>query len=257
MRVTVLGCGSSSGVPMIGCNCAVCTSDNPKNRRTRVSIFIEINGKNLLIDTSPDLREQALKNNIKHVDAILYTHDHADHVHGLDDVRSFNYLSGNALAVYGNEESLNGIRSRFPYAFLPKPEFVWSRPCLIEHIIPKVPVYAFHAHGVAITAFEQIHGDRKTLGYRIGDFAYSTDTNDLPEDTFKALEGVGVWVVDCLRYKHSPVHATLEKALEWAGRVKPRLAVLTHMSHEMEYETLSKQLPKGVVPGYDGMKIEM
>lgn len=257
MRVTVLGCGSSGGVPLIGCTCKVCTSGNPKNRRLRVSLFIGIDGRNILIDTSPDLRQQALTFGIRRVDAVLYTHDHADHTHGLDDLRSFNYLGGHSIPLHGDAKTMGTITSRFAYAFLPKPENVWYRPSLEARALPNAPVHAFDVLGVPIIMFEQLHGTVKTVGYRIGDFAYSTDVKDLPPSAFEALAGVKVWVVDCLRYRESTGHSTLEKTLGWIGQVKPGLAVLTHMAHDFDYDDLSKELPAGVVPGYDGMVIAM
>ena len=255
MRITILGCGSSSGVPMIGCTCAVCRSDNPKNKRSRVSVFIEINGKNLLIDTSPDLRAQMLANHISRVDAVLYTHDHADHTHGIDDLRSFNYLSGNTLPVYCDQATCDSLLSRFGYAFGPKPD-IWYRPSLKANLIQS-PNGKLNILDISIAYFEQLHGKVKTIGYRIGNFAYSTDLDGLPEAAFEALEGTEIWVVDCLRKTKSHAHAHLEMTMGWIGRVKPKLAVLTHMSHDMDYDELTRILPSGVVPGYDGMAMEL
>lgn len=256
MRVTVLGCGSSSGIPVIGCRCRVCTSDNPKNQRTRVSVYVETDGRGLLIDTSPDLRQQALSQKIEQVDAVLYTHDHADHTHGVDDLRSFNALSDAALPVYGDEHTLELVKQRFPYAFLPKPPF-WFRPCLTPHVLPEKPIHRFEAAGVPVTMFQQTHGKMHTLGYRIGDFSYSTDIDFLPETAFEALEGTQLWVVDCLRYTKSFSHSHLALTLSWIERVKPKLAILTHMAHDFDYDTLSAELPSGVVPGYDGIVVEL
>lgn len=257
MRVTMLGCGSSIGVPVIGCDCQVCTSTNPKNKRTRVSIFIEINGVNLLIDTSPDLRQQALRHNIRKIDAVLYTHDHADHTNGLDDLRSFNMITGEAIQVYGDAATLELIKQRFPYAFLPMAEKIWYRPYIIANELPVAPIHNFEISGISITLFEQLHGKVKTLGYRIGNFAYSTDTDGLDESAFAALQGVDVWIVDCLRYTKSYTHSHLERTLGWIDRVKPRLSILTHMAHEFDYDTLASELPKKIVPGYDGLVIEI
>lgn len=254
MKVTVLGCGNSSGVPFIGCDCKVCTSKNPKNNRMRVSLFIEVNGVNLLIDSSPDLRQQALRHNIRRVDAVLYTHDHADHTGGVDELRSFNHLENKELPIYGTQETLDTLKQRYSYVFMPRPEKIWYRPALIPHTLKdedKVEV-----KGVPVTIFEQLHGKVKTSGYRIGNFAYSTDTNALPDSAFEALKGVEIWVVDCLRYTTSPSHSHLEQTLGWIDRVKPRLAVLTHMAHDFDYDGLLSELPSGVVPGYDGMVLE-
>jgi len=257
MKIVVLGCGSSGGVPLIGCQCPVCQSSDPKNNRTRVSLFIEINGVNLLIDTSPDLREQALRHDIRQVDAVLYTHDHADHTHGIDELRSFNYLNKDSLPVYGSDKTLSGIEKRFPYAFGPKPETVWYRPSLISHRIPGENVHDFTIKNIPIIMFKQNHGGGESSGYRIGDFAYSTDTDYLPETAFAALEGVDTWIVDCLRYQHSPSHSTLQNTLKWIQRVRPRQAILTHMAHDFDYQTLLNELPAGIVPAFDGMIIEL
>jgi len=257
MKVTVLGCGSSAGTPLVGCNCVVCLSSNPRNKRSRVSVLIEVQGKNILVDTSPDLRAQSLANGLTRVDVALFTHDHADHTHGIDDMRSFNYLSGGSLPVYANEEVLEVLRQRFSYVFQPKPEYNWYRPSLEARVIPSQPIHDFSFEGVGIRAFVQNHGKGTTLGYRIGDFAYSTDTNHLPETAFEALEGIDTWLVDCLRYSQSPSHANLETSLAWITRVKPRRAILTHMGHDFDYDKLSKDLPDGVEPGYDGMVIEL
>lgn len=257
MKVTILGCGSSSGVPVIGCDCAVCTSGDPKNKRLRVSVFIEVDGVNLLVDTSPDLRAQALANDIRRVDAILYTHEHADHVHGIDDIRSFNYLRGDSLPIYGDERTLSTIRTRFPYLFLPKPEKIWYRGSVTPHQLTDEDIQSFSAGGVPVVAFKQHHGRTTTLGFRIGDFAYSTDVDGMPESALSLLGGVRVWVVDCLRHLPSLTHSTVERTLGWIRQVKPELAVLTHMGHELEYHALLAELPKGVVPGYDNMVIEL
>ncbi len=241
---------------MIGCGCEVCTSDNPKNKRSRVSSWIETRGKSLLIDSSPDLRQQALKHNIRRVDSVLYTHDHADHTHGLDELRSFNYLSDEAIPIYCDRQTYASIYSKFGYAFQEKPP-VWFRPCLTANILEEGDVGKVLIQDITVTYFKQLHGKVTTLGYRIGNMAYSTDTDGLPESAFKALEGVEIWIVDCLRYSKSPTHASLEMTLGWIDRVKPKLAILTHMAHEFDYEQLSKELPAGVVAGYDGMAIEL
>jgi phosphoribosyl 1,2-cyclic phosphate phosphodiesterase len=213
---------------------------------------------NIVIDTSPDFRQQMLRVNIKKIDAVLYTHDHADHLHGLDDLRQFNVLQKDVIAVYTNAEIMEVIRNRFSYAFLPKPaENAMFRPSLIPHILPDVSIHEFSIGKTKITAFEQGHGKSKSLGYRIGDFAYSTDVNVLPDTAFAALAGVKSWVVDCLRYTPSYSHSHLERTLEWIDRVKPNQAILTHMAHEFDYDKLSSELPAGVVAGYDGMVLEI
>jgi len=258
MKVTILGCGHSLGVPIIGCNCEVCCSDNPKNKRLRVSILIEINGLNIVIDTSPDFREQMLRAGIKKIDAVLYTHDHADHIHGLDDLRQFNALQNDVIPVFSNGEIIDSLQKRFSYAFLPKPtENAMFRPSLEANILPDLPQYDFNIGKISIKSFRQQHGKSSTIGYRIGDFAYSTDVNVMPEASFEALNGIKYWVVDCLRYTPSYSHSHLELTLEWINRIKPKQAILTHMAHEFDYDKLSGELPAGVLAGFDGMVLEI
>lgn len=259
MKITILGCGHSLGVPVIGCDCAVCKSDNPKNRRMRVSVAVEVAGKTLIIDTSPDFREQMLLNNIKKIDAVLYTHDHADHAHGIDDLRSFNFLQDSTIPIYGNNATISSLQKRFAYTFMPRPaQNAMFRPSLTANIIPDGDVVSeFIIENIQIIAFEQQHGKIKSIGYRIGDFAYSTDVDYLPETAFEALKGVKIWVVDCLRYEPSYSHSHLERTLEWIKRVQPKQAILTHTAHEFDYDKLPSELPNGVLMGYDGMVIKI
>ncbi len=260
MRVTVLGCGSSGGVPLVGCECDVCTSDNPKNKRTRVSVLVETQGIRILIDTSPDLRQQCLRHDIRSVDAILYTHAHADHCHGIDDARNLNFHKNAPIDIYGDPQTISGLQDRFPYVFKEhNPSYGWYKPQLIPHIIMEEggPVAFNVADKVRVIAFPQWHGTGISVGYRIGDMAYSTDVNRIPDESFEILEGLGLWIVDCLRYSPAPTHAHLALTREWITQVQPQRAVLTHMGHELEYETLRRELPDNVEPGYDGMVIPL
>lgn len=255
MRVTILGCGSSGGVPLIGCGCAVCTSENPRDKRTRASIRVEAEGKTLLVDTSPDLRQQALRHGISRLDALVYTHAHADHLHGIDDIRAFNHAAQAPIPAYSNAVTLEEIRSRFPYVFrIPAKGAGWFWPCLEAHEIGQDP---FTAAGLRVQPFEQKHGKYGSLGLRIGDFAYSTDLNGLPEASKRHLTGLKLWIVDCLQFKPAPTHAHLELALSWIAEMKPERAILTHMGHEIGYEALRAQLPSGIEPAYDGLSIEL
>lgn len=257
MKVTLLGCGSSAGVPLIGCGCEVCTGGNPKNNRTRVSVLVEVDGKNILIDSSPDLRQQALREKFTRIDAVLYTHNHADHTNGLDDLRTFNYISGDSIPVYGDAHTLESLKSRFHYAFLDKPDNAWYRPSLVPHPVVDKAVGSFSVSGVEIGYYQLGHGKSKTYGYRIGNFAYSTDCDQIPDEAFEALSGLDVWIVDCLRIEPSYSHAHLDLTLSWIARAKPKRAILTHMNHEMDYDALKASLPEGVEPGYDGLKLEL
>ncbi len=256
MRITILGSGSSSGVPMVGCECAVCTSENPKNVRTRVSIVIEHEGRHILVDTSPDLHQQSIRHNLRTIDAVLYTHAHADHTHGIDDLRSFNYHLDDVLPAYSDAKTLQTLTNTFAYVFQPRPQPVWFRPALEAHPIEVAPPKAFDAAGLAVIPFWQHHGSTKSLGFRMGNTVYSTDANGFPKESEPMLEGLELWIVDCLRYTDSWTHAKLEMTLEWIEKFKPKRAVLTHMSHHFEYDTLKAALPNNVEPGYDGMVLD-
>ena len=250
MKVTILGCGTSVGVPTVGNNWGACDPSNPKNRRRRVSVAVEEGSTRLLIDTSPDLREQLLDARINHLDAVLYTHDHADHVHGIDDLRLISYGMKRKVPVYSNAETLAVIQARFPYIFKSQDNY----PAICDAREVTTP---FDLGSIAVTPFEQGHGNVNSLGYRLNQMAYSTDVNALDEAAFEALEGVELWVVDALRYEKHPTHAHLDLTLSWIERVKPKRAILTHMTHDMDYDTLKTQLPPGVEPAYDGMVLEV
>jgi phosphoribosyl 1,2-cyclic phosphate phosphodiesterase len=254
MKVTLLGCGPSTGVPVIGGNWGRCDPADPRNRRRRVSVLVEIGGVVILIDTSPDLREQLLDADVTRIDAAVLTHAHADHLHGIDDLRSVNRLMSSAIPLYADARTLAEIRSRFGYVFKPVEEPKrFYKPALVPHEI----VGPFEVCGVPILPFGQDHGFSTTLGLRIGGFAYSTDVTELAEDAFAALDGLDLWIVDCLRREPHPTHSHLAKTLAWVARVRPRRAVLTHMDQSLDYRELSAELPNGVEPGYDGLVIEL
>jgi len=250
MRVTVLGCGTSGGVPRIVGDWGVCDPAEPKNRRRRVSIYAEAHGTGVLVDTSPDLREQCLDAGIARIDAVLYTHDHADHTHGIDDLRGYALLQRGLVPVYGNRRTLDALRQRFAYAFEAKPNY----PAICEARPIDGP---FRVGGIDVVPFAQRHGGMETLGFRMGPVAYSTDLNVLPEEAFGVLAGVDTWIVDALRYQPHPTHAHLDLTLAWIARLRPRRAVLTHMTWDMDYRTLKARLPAGVEPAYDGMVLEI
>jgi phosphoribosyl 1,2-cyclic phosphate phosphodiesterase len=255
MKVVVLGCGTSSGVPVIGCRCAVCRSPDPRNRRRRCALYIEAYGKRILIDTPPDLREQCLDAEIDGVDAILFTHAHADHTNGIDDVRQLNLLLGRVIDVYGDAAHLARIQERFEYAFLPPdPVKGFLRPALNP-----CPIQGrFRVGDVEIVPFPQRHGRGAwTTGFRFGRFAYSTDCDELTDEAFETLAGVDVWLVDALRDRPHPSHAHLERTLRWIERVRPKRALLTHMSHEVDYADWESRLPPGVAPAVDGMRLDL
>lgn len=250
MDVTILGCGGSSGVPMATGDWGACDPHNPRNRRRRVSIMIEsAGGTRLLVDASPDLREQLLSvGGVPHLDAVLFTHAHADHCHGIDDLRALTY-GGVPLAAMADPGTMAVLHKRFGYGFVEVSglDAYGPRLCGAEIAGP------FSIGDIPVTTFRQSHGPMRTLGYRFGPVAYSTDVNALDEAAFAALEGVDVWVVDCLRMEPHPTHSHFAQTLEWIDRVRPRHAILTHMNQSMDYDAVARLCPAGVEPGYDGL----
>jgi phosphoribosyl 1,2-cyclic phosphate phosphodiesterase len=256
MKLTILGSGSSAGVPIIGCDCAVCSSSNPKNDRGRCSALVEVDGKRLLIDTSPDLRRQALDNDFKTVDSILFTHAHADHTHGLDEVRTFNFHADKPIAMYANKATYEELNVRFDYAFFPKEEkYGWFRPCLEPNIVKPNDVLTIE--GVEVEVLHQLHGKAgETLGFIFNNkLAYCTDLNYLSEQTLERLHGIDVWVVGCLRREEAPTHAHLDLLLKWQKNVQAKQLIVTHMGHDFDYDELTAELPSGIMPAYDGLVV--
>ncbi len=258
MRITVLGSGSSGGVPMVGTGWGKCDPSNPKNRRTRPSLLIETEGKVILIDTSPDLRAQLLAAHVTHIDAVLYTHAHADHLHGIDDLRGINRVMDAPLAMYTDQTTLDQIEDRFAYALAPLPESAngyYYKPTLEAHVIAAGDT--FEVSGVSVTCFDQDHGRSRTLGFRIGKFAYSTDVVNMPEPAFDVLAGVDVWVVGVFTDRVHPTHVHVEKALGWIERVAPSRAVMTHLGPDLDFDLLENSLPNSVDVAFDGLQISL
>jgi phosphoribosyl 1,2-cyclic phosphate phosphodiesterase len=256
MRVTMLGSGPSWGIPRVGGEWGACDPANPRNRRRRVSVLVEAGEAVLLIDTSPDLREQLLDAKVRRIDAVLFTHAHADHLHGIDDLRTVNWLMQKPIPVFAGAETMAEIEARFGYVFAavkPGRQSVFYKPVLEPHVFDG----RFTAAGVEVVPFSQDHGFSRTFGFRIGAFGYSTDVVELDEAAFAALAGIEVWIVDCIRRAPHVTHSHVEKTLRWIERVRPRRAVLTHMDESLDYETLRRELPAGVEPGYDGLVIEV
>lgn len=249
MKLTILGCGTSGGVPKIPEYWGSCDPANPKNRRMRASVMVESTTTRIVIDTTPDFREQMLAVKVPSLDAVFYTHDHADHVHGIDDLRGFFHAKRKKIPVFGDIETLSTLKSRFEYIF--RSQSGYPAMCEGKEIKGKTRV-----GDIVMLPFEQGHGNGISLGYRFGDMAYSTDLDRMTEAGFEALEGVKIWVVDALRYDPHPTHSHLAQTLKWIERVKPKLAILTHMTWDMDYDTLKRELPAGVVPAYDSMIIE-
>jgi phosphoribosyl 1,2-cyclic phosphate phosphodiesterase len=252
--VLVLGSGTSHGVPMIGCDCATCRSTDPRDARSRASIFIKLDhGASILIDTSPDLRAQALAHGIRRVDAILYTHSHADHVLGLDEVRRFNSLQREVIPCYGDERTLADLRRIFAYAFderLPK-----------GGGIPRVVLFPLFGElsigGATFVPIPLLHGDRRIFGYRLGPFAYLTDCSAIPESSWSLLGGVTTVIVDALRERPHPTHFSVGEALDVVKRLGPERAYFTHMCHDLPHAATCARLPDGVELAYDGLAFEI
>ncbi len=262
MKVTLLGTGGSAGVPLIGGpdgagDWGVCDPQEPRNRRTRPSIVIESHtGQRLLVDTSPDLREQVLACRVLGVDAILYTHAHADHVTGLDDVRILNRIAGRPLPAYATDTTLTELKTRFGYAFRPWTPPHFYRPVLEGRVIR--PGSELDVLGLSFRVFLQNHGKVESLGLRVGGFGYSTDVVALDDDAFATLAGVETWVVDCfLRHESHWTHANLSTVKGWVERLKPRRTILTHMGTDMDWAWMAANLPPGIEAGYDGMVIDI
>jgi phosphoribosyl 1,2-cyclic phosphate phosphodiesterase len=257
MRVTILGCGSSAGTPSVASGWGAADPNEPKNRRSRPSILVEEGETRILVDTSPDLRAQLLTAGINRLDAVLFTHAHADHCHGIDDLRPVNEAMNAELAAYADEATWTSIRERFGYVLGPirsgAPYFY--KPCLIPHTI--APGETFQIGALTIQAFDQDHGWMRTLGFRFGRFAYSTDVVRMPDASFEILKGVETWIVGTLGLTEHPTHAHVDKALGWIERVGPRRAFLTHMSNRLDYGFLCRTLPAHVRPAHDGMSLEI
>jgi phosphoribosyl 1,2-cyclic phosphate phosphodiesterase len=254
LHITVLGSGTSTGVPTIGCRCEVCTSPDPRDNRLRPSILVRYAGRGILIDTTPDFRAQALRAPIERVDAILYTHAHADHILGLDDVRPFNYRQRSEIPIYANQGTLDSVRRVFRYAFEPEPSQT-SIPRLKLHPITDQP---FDLFGLTITPLRVLHGEAEILGFRFGDVAaYVTDQSGIPDATKEKLHDLDVLFLDALRHKPHPTHSTVAQSLKWVEELKPRRTFFTHICHDLGHARTEETLPPGVHLAYDGLEIEV
>lgn len=251
-RGIVLGSGTSHGVPMIGCSCAVCRSTDPRDRRTRPSMFLEAEGgPSILVDTSTDLRTQALTHGLARVDAILYTHSHADHIMGLDDVRRFNVMQDGAIPAYADERTAADLQRAFSYVFDPPREKGGG--------IPQISLTTvngrFNVGGVAVQTVPIFHGARPILGFRFGSLAYLTDCSRVPDEAWPLLQGLDILILDALRHRPHPTHFTVAEALHVVDRVKPRQAYFTHICHDLPHAATNASLPAGVELAYDGLEL--
>ena len=259
LRFTILGCGSSGGVPRVGGEWGVCDPANPKNRRRRCSLLIERLGDGgvtrVLVDTGPDMREQLLSADVAKLDAVLYTHAHADHLHGIDDLRGLALAHGRRVDVFMDAATLERAGEAFGYCFRGAQGYP---PILNASVIAPGEPLTVDGDGGPLTVmpFRQLHGRIESLGFRVGDVAYSSDLHDLPEDALPHLEGLGVWIVDALRYKTHPSHLNVDQALEWSARIGARRAVLTNLHHDLDFERLTGELPAWAEPAFDMMVVE-
>lgn len=259
VKFTILGCGSSGGVPRLGGLWGDCDPENPKNRRTRCSLLVEKTGPNgttrVLIDTSPDLRAQLLDANIGTLDAVIYTHPHADHVHGIDDLRMIVFNRRERLPVWADGSTQDSLLSRFAYAFV-QPAGSSYPPILDMNTIGDEDVEIAGDGGtLRLTPFQVAHGNIDALGFRIGALAYLPDVSDIPEETWPVLNGLEYWILDALRRTPHPTHAHLERSLEWISRAAPKHAVLTNMHIDLDYDTLQSETADHITPAFDGMTI--
>ncbi|NLU21902.1 MAG: MBL fold metallo-hydrolase [Phycisphaerae bacterium] len=252
VKVTILGSGTSHGVPMIGCDCPVCTSPDPRDKRTRSSILIETAGQSILVDTTPELRVQCLTCNVRRVDAVLYTHAHADHVTGMDDLRRFNHLQSGPITCYADAHTGAILKRMFSYAFNHDPNYVSAIPQL-----NLAPIDGpLELNGVRIIPIRLFHGELPVLGFRVGRFAYCTDVSRIPDESFELLRGLEVLVLDALRRRPHPTHFNLEQAVETAGRIAADQTYFTHIAHELGHEATNVELPRNMALGYDGQVID-
>ncbi len=262
LKFTILGCGSSAGVPRPALGWGACDPNNPKNRRRRTSLLVERHGDGgvtrVLIDTSPDLREQLIATDVDWLDGVFYSHEHADHTHGIDDLRSLFIKQRRRLDIYMDEQTAKVMRARFGYCF-ESPAGSEYPPIATEHPMKAGQAITVTGQGGTITALPllQEHGDIPSHAFRFGKFGYSCDLSGMPPETATALTGLDVWVVDALRYRPHPSHFSVADALVWIERLKPRRAILTNLHADLDYDALRQELPPQVEPGFDGMTLSV
>lgn len=252
MRIIILGCGSSGGVPLITGEWGRCDPNNPRNRRRRSSVLLQIRGKNILIDAGPDLREQLLDEKITNIDAVLFTHAHSDHLRGIDDLRQIALRNKQPIPVYGDPKTLATIEHDYSYAIHQRDELYPS--FLMPHSFSPGTLLI---DNIEILAFPQNHGKISSWGFRIGDFAYSTDFHEIPEASLQQLKGLKCWITGCLRFDPHPTHSNFENTMALIQKLQPKEAILTHMNQDLDYNQVIERLQKNVRPAIDGMIIEV
>lgn len=252
LTLTILGSGTSTGIPVIGCNCPVCRSADPRNHRTRCSALLNYRNCNILIDTSTDLRQQMLREDIHHIDAVLYTHSHADHLHGIDDLRAFTRHNEPAIPLYGSASTLDKIRRNFAYIFDPEAE-----PGYIPQLTTSPVHQSFSLCGLELIPVPLLHGTMEVFGYRVGPLAYLTDCNAIPETSRELLDGVEFLVIDGLRIKPHRTHFNIGQAVAMAREIGAKQTWLTHLSHEIDHQRHEQELPPGVALAFDGQQVEI
>jgi phosphoribosyl 1,2-cyclic phosphate phosphodiesterase len=251
-EIVILGSGTSMGVPTLGCNCAVCTSTDPRNTRSRPSIAVEWEGNRVLIDTGPDFRQQALREKIQHVDAVLYTHPHADHILGLDDLRPLSFRHAAGMALYADDRTIGVLERVFSYTFSPNAKYPTRARVRLQPLNDRESA---EINGAAFQRVPILHGELPVAGFRFGSAAYLTDMSVIPEASLLLLEDLDVLILDALRKEPHPSHANVEQALAWIERVRPRRAFFTHMSHELDHAETENELPPHIRLAYDGLRI--
>ncbi|KMP12085.1 beta-lactamase [Candidatus Nitromaritima sp. SCGC AAA799-C22] len=252
MDILFLGSGTSTGIPSLCCDCDVCRSGDPKNKRLRSSILIRENGSHLLVDTSTDLRQQCLQNGISHINYVLYTHHHADHVHGIDELRSFNYFNNAVIPCYGNKDTISEIRTKFDYIFNGTTQVGGGLPKLT---LNTVDGEAFELGGVAVTPLNILHGRLTILGYKFNNCAYVTDCSGIPDESRDKLKGLDLLILNALGFEPHPTHFSLGQALEAVEELQPKRTILTHINHKFDHRKVSAGLPENVELAYDGMVV--
>ncbi len=252
LKLTVLGSGTSTGVPVLGCHCAVCSSSDPRNNRTRCSVLLEWSDRKILIDTSTDFRQQALREGIEQIDGVLFTHAHADHVHGIDDLRTFTLRTGSAIPVYAERGVLDRIRGLFSYIFS-EADTPGYRPRLQVNEVDG----PFELFGQVLVPIPLLHGPGESLGYRVGNLAYLVDCSALPEASWQLLEGVEVLIIDALRFREHESHFSVSQAIEVSRKLRVQRTLLTHLTHDIDYPRHAVGLPDGVEFAYDGQTLSL